>query len=100
MILPITISSVCSEDSKGNVWIGTNGDGIVVVNDTRVIARYAPLPQNGSFLMPINGYIRAFEEDTDGNIWIGTHGGGIAVYATATGKWTIYTQENSHLAQQ
>jgi signal transduction histidine kinase/ligand-binding sensor domain-containing protein/DNA-binding response OmpR family regulator len=86
------------EDSKGNVWIGTNGDGIIVMNKERVVARYSPLPQpNGVLHLPINGYIRAFEEDVYGNIWIGTHGGGIAVYEPATGKWTIYTQENSQL---
>ncbi|MCS3801568.1 ligand-binding sensor domain-containing protein/signal transduction histidine kinase/DNA-binding response OmpR family regulator [Chitinophagaceae bacterium OAS944] len=86
------------EDSKGNVWIGTNGDGIIVMNNDRVVARYSPLPQpNGVVHLPINGYIRAFEEDVNGNIWIGTHGGGIAVYEPATGKWTIYTQENSQL---
>jgi signal transduction histidine kinase/ligand-binding sensor domain-containing protein/DNA-binding response OmpR family regulator len=85
------------QDSKGNIWIGTNGDGITVVNNDRVIARYVPLPQNGEALLPINGFIRAIEEDANGNIWIGTHGGGIAVYEPGTGKWTIYTQENSRL---
>lgn len=85
------------EDSKGNIWIGTNGGGIIVVQGTRVIARYSPLPQNGVSLMPINGYIRAIEEDAEGNIWIGTHGGGIAIFETASGKWEIYTQENSLL---
>ncbi|HEX6431762.1 MAG TPA: two-component regulator propeller domain-containing protein [Niastella sp.] len=86
------------EDSKGKIWVGTNGDGITVVNNDRVIARYSPLPQsNGTAPLPINGYIRAIEEDANGNIWIGTHGGGIAVYEPTTGKWTIYTQENSQL---
>jgi signal transduction histidine kinase/ligand-binding sensor domain-containing protein/DNA-binding response OmpR family regulator len=86
------------EDSKGNIWIGSNGDGIVVMNNDRVIARYSPLPRgNDVTRLPINGYIRAIEEDANGNIWIGTHGGGIAVYEPATGKWTIYTQENSRL---
>jgi signal transduction histidine kinase/ligand-binding sensor domain-containing protein/DNA-binding response OmpR family regulator len=85
------------EDSKGNIWIGTNGGGIIVLNNDRVIARYSPMPHNDAALLPINGYIRAFEEDAQGNIWIGTHGGGIAVYEPITGKWTIYTQGNSRL---
>lgn len=85
------------EDSKKNIWIGTNGGGLIVVHDTHVIARYSPLPQNGASLMPINGYIRAIEEDAEGNIWIGTHGGGIAVFKHSSGKWDIYTQENSLL---
>ncbi len=86
------------EDSKGYIWAGTNGDGITVLNNDRVIARYSPLPAgNGAVTLPINGYIRAIAEDAGGNIWIGTHGGGIAVFEPATGKWTIYTQENSQL---
>jgi signal transduction histidine kinase/ligand-binding sensor domain-containing protein/DNA-binding response OmpR family regulator len=86
------------EDSKGNIWIGTNGGGINVVNNERVIAKYSPHPSgNGEALLPINGYIRAIEEDADGNIWIGTHGGGIAIYHPVTGKWTLYNQENSEL---
>lgn len=85
------------EDSKKNIWIGTNGGGITVVQDAQVTARYSPLPQNGASLMPINGYVRAIEEDAEGNIWIGTHGGGIAVFKPSSGKWEIYTQENSLL---
>ncbi|WP_127124569.1 hybrid sensor histidine kinase/response regulator transcription factor [Pseudoflavitalea rhizosphaerae] len=85
------------EDSKGNIWIGTNGDGVVVVQGSRVIARYSPLARNGESLMPINGYIRAIGEDAEGNIWIGTHGGGVALLNTSSGKWKIYTQENSLL---
>jgi signal transduction histidine kinase/ligand-binding sensor domain-containing protein/DNA-binding response OmpR family regulator len=86
------------EDSKGNIWIGTNGNGLNVVKNGQVIARYAPQPRGaGETLLPINGYIRAIEEDAAGNIWIGTHGGGIAVYQPGNGKWTIYDQENSHL---
>lgn len=85
------------EDSKGNIWTGTNGGGIIVVRNDHVIARYSPLPRNGESLIPINGYIRAITEDQDGNIWIGTHGGGIAVFTPASAKWKIYTQENSSL---
>jgi len=86
------------EDSKGNIWIGTNGDGITVVNHDRVIARYAPLPKSDrEQLLPINGYIRAIAEDVHGKIWIGTHGGGIGIYEPATGKWTVYNQDNSRL---
>ncbi len=73
------------EDSKGNIWIGTNGDGTIVMNNDRVTARFSPLPKSsGVVQLPINGYIRAIGEDALGNIWIGTHGGGIAVYEPAT----------------
>ncbi|MGE5521067.1 MAG: ATP-binding protein, partial [Candidatus Dadabacteria bacterium] len=49
------------------------------------------------FKLPINGYIRDIAEDLDGNMWIGTHGGGIAVLEPESGKFTIYTSQNSKL---
>ncbi|MBO9729726.1 MAG: response regulator [Chitinophaga sp.] len=88
------------EDSKGNVWIGNNGEGLDVLQNEQVIARYTPHPnpaQPGEKKLPFNGYIRAIEEDTAGNIWVGTHGGGVGVYHPGTGQWDIYTQSNSLL---
>lgn len=88
------------EDSKGNIWAGTNGQGIDVFRNQQVIARYTPSPRPGAAdeqLLPFNGFIRTIEEDKDGNIWVGSHGGGIAMLNTASKKWTIYTQTNSRL---
>ncbi|WP_168208845.1 two-component regulator propeller domain-containing protein [Chitinophaga sp. XS-30] len=88
------------EDSKGNIWIGTNGEGVNLLKDGKVVARFTPRPRpdaaNETFL-PGNPYIRAIEEDGAGNIWIGSHGGGIVVYAPRSGQWTTYTQNNSQL---
>lgn len=87
------------EDSKGNIWAGTNGNGINVLNtENKVILRYTPNPKlPNDRLLPINGYMRDIEEDREGNIWIATHGGGIAHLQVATGKFTIYTTLNSNL---
>lgn len=88
------------EDSKGNIWVGCNGEGVSVLNHQQVIARFTPRPNpavHNEFQLPINGYIRSIEEDAAGNIWIGSHGGGIAVYQTGSGKWTVLTQNNSQL---
>jgi len=87
------------EDSKGNIWAGTNGAGIHVIRDNKVILTYSPNPSGpNQRLLPINGYIRAITEDVDKNIWIGTHGGGIAVYQPGFDTWTIYDQGNSQLS--
>jgi len=86
------------EDSKGQVWVGTNGAGVDVLKNNKVIVRYTPAPKApGDVLLPANGYIRAIEEDRQGNMWIGTHGGGVAVYHPSTGKFTVYDQSNSNL---
>ncbi|HEY6899544.1 MAG TPA: two-component regulator propeller domain-containing protein [Puia sp.] len=85
-------------DSKGNIWVGTNGAGIHVIRDNKVIVTYSPTPSGpNERLLPINGYIRAIAEDADKNIWIGTHGGGVAVYQPVSNTWTIYDQGNSQL---
>ncbi len=86
------------EDSKGNTWAGTNGAGIHVIRDNKVIVTFNRTPSGpNERLLPINGYIRAFAEDADKNIWIGTHGGGVAVYQPGSESWTIYNQDNSRL---
>jgi signal transduction histidine kinase/ligand-binding sensor domain-containing protein/DNA-binding response OmpR family regulator len=86
------------EDSKGDIWAGTNGAGIYVIHNNKVIATYNRTPSGpNERLLPINAYIRAFAEDADKNIWIGTHGGGVAVYQPAGDAWTIYNQDNSRL---
>ncbi len=90
-----------TEDSKGQIWVGTNGQGVNVLHNDRIVAKYTPQPRPGAdneLQLPLNGFIRTIEEDKAGNIWIGSHGGGIAVYHPSSGKWSIYTQGNSQLA--
>lgn len=86
-------------DHNGNLWVGTNGDGLNVLDQQhKVIARYTPNPKlPNDKLLPINGYIRDIVEDKLGNIWIATHGGGIAVLNPPSGKFTIYNTRNSSL---
>jgi ligand-binding sensor domain-containing protein len=88
-----------TEDHKGNLWVGTNGGGINVLNEeNKVVVRYTPNPKiKNDVLLPINGYIRDILIDRDGEIWIATHGGGIAVYHPSQGTFTIYTTSNSKL---
>jgi signal transduction histidine kinase/ligand-binding sensor domain-containing protein/DNA-binding response OmpR family regulator len=87
------------EDSKGNVWIGTNGSGVNVLNNNKVVTKFCPRPKAANEIaLPVNGYIRAIEEDPDGNIWIASHGDGIAIYNTTTSKFTVYNQANSRLS--
>ncbi|MDF2191616.1 hybrid sensor histidine kinase/response regulator transcription factor [Paraflavitalea sp. CAU 1676] len=88
------------EDRKKQIWIGTNGEGINIVKEGRVVRKFTPHPRANmanEALLPRNGFVRAIEEDTAGNIWIGSHGGGINVYHPGTGTWTTYAQNNSLL---
>lgn len=84
-------------DSKGNVWIGTNGEGITCYDDKRKVFIHHNSSQTGKSDIPLNGYIRAIEEDRQGNIWIGSSGSGIAVYNPLTGSSKILNKVNSVL---
>ena len=65
------------EDSKGNLWLGSNDEGIqkISANGNKAYTTRNGLPNNS---------VRAIAEDKNGNIWIGTAAG--VVYLTADGK--------------
>ena len=87
------------KDRKGNWWVGTNGDGINVMNPNgKVVRRYTPHPQNDiDIKLPINGFIRDILEDSAGMIWIATHGGGMAAYNPVSDSFSIFNTMNSRL---
>ena len=64
------------EDSKGNLWLGSNDEGLQIISP---LSCKTYTMQNG---LP-NNSIRCFTEDKKGNIWIGTAAG--VVYITPDG---------------
>ena len=65
------------QDSRGNVWLGSNDEGLQKIledGSTKLYTLDEGLPNNS---------IRTLAEDKDGNIWIGTAGG--VVYLTPEG---------------
>jgi signal transduction histidine kinase len=61
-------------DSRGALWIGTDGQGVAAISSTgsgsgASVTRYTV--KQGL----VNDFIRAFREDREGGIWIGTDGG-------------------------
>lgn len=87
------------EDRQGHLWVGTNGEGVNVLDQNlNVTKRFTPTPKGPHDVkLPLNGYLRDIVEDRDGNIWLATHGGGTACYHTATGTFTVYHTGNSNL---
>jgi ligand-binding sensor domain-containing protein len=63
------------EDSKGRLWIGNNGVGVVMMDGARtaLLAELCPDAADAD-----QSLLRVFSigEDRDGCIWIGTVGGG------------------------
>ena len=63
-----TVSAILS-DRFGNVWLGTEYEGVVGYKDGKVIAKYSTeqgLPSND---------VKAIYEAKDGSLWFGTYGG-------------------------
>jgi ligand-binding sensor domain-containing protein/signal transduction histidine kinase len=83
------------EDSRGYVWIATNGGGVNVLDQsTGIITKYKNDPNDP---YSIGGdYVRCFFEDRKGNIWVGSSGG-ISVFDPSTKKFTNYNQNTIDL---
>ncbi|MBZ5859593.1 sensor histidine kinase [Flavihumibacter profundi] len=91
------------EDSKGNFWIGTAGDGLHTMDRKKgVFERHTYDPANPEKLSrpPLVKYfdwaddnITFITEDLKNNIWIGTFGNGLSRYDPATKKITRYTKQ-------
>ena len=63
------------EARDGQVWVGTWGGGVNIVDPTTGLVRQLPY---GSAAGAVSAdSVTAFAQDSQGNIWIGTNGGGL-----------------------
>ncbi|MHA4844575.1 hybrid sensor histidine kinase/response regulator [Flavitalea antarctica] len=84
------------KDSKGLIWIGTNGHGITVYDPrTQQFTKVSDTIDGDKQLG--NAYIRVIEEDKEGNMWIGTQGTGVIFYDRVARSYKIFDQDNSKL---
>lgn len=77
---------VLFQDSEGNLWVGSNGEGIQKIDEK----------ENKTFTVEDgipNNSIRAIVEDEIGNIWVGTAGG--VCYITQENKIVYLESEES-----
>jgi len=76
-------------DANGDKWIGENGTGIYIWDDTtwtHIVTGSSGLPNNKVY---------SIAADSSGNKWIGTFGGGVAKYDGVS--WTVYNTSTSGL---
>ena len=88
------------EDSKGNFYIGSDGDGLHLMDrETGKFQRLTLIPGNPNALSrpPINDkasfavdHITFINEDAEGGIWIGTYAGGINRYDPKSKKMAFF----------
>lgn len=84
-------------DSRGNVWLGTNGQGVDCFDADSKTFNHFKKAGIGRDKIQLNGYIRAIEEDREGNIWIGSNGLGIAVYNPVNRYTKVLNKNNAGL---
>jgi ligand-binding sensor domain-containing protein len=88
-------------DKQGNIWIGTNGEGVFIYNIYRKATFFKEthnLSPSKAYNFLTNGYTTALEEDTQGNIWIGSNGAGCAIYSPKTHRIEVLNHAKSNLA--
>lgn len=85
-------------DTRGNLWIGTNGGGINILNPLDgSIKKYVSQGKAGNVIEPPSNFVRVLTEDTDKNMWIGSYGSGLCVFNPMNNKTIFYNTDNSNL---
>lgn len=79
-------------DSKDNLWIGTEGDGLDRFDQaTRRFTHYGHERKNQNSLS--NDIINSLFEDSKGNLWVGTNNG-LNLFQADTRTFTHYSQKD------
>ena len=73
------------EDDTGNVWVGTDGDGICLFRNDVCTTIYTK--ENG--YLSDNAILSALK-DSEGNLWFGSFQSGVMVYNTGKRKFEVF----------
>jgi ligand-binding sensor domain-containing protein len=90
------------QDKAGNIWFGTNGDGVCRYNPSADSSTSSGQPRAGRsfvYFTPQQGFagraVRGMLEDDDGNIWFATDGG-VSCYSISRARHPCNTNSCKH----
>jgi hypothetical protein len=78
---------VLHPDKRGNLWVGTHGGGVSVLDPSGEIARHFEHDPADPWSLAHNDVL-SMAEDGAGKLWIGTENGGISIYDRLTDRFT------------
>lgn len=87
------------KDIYGDIWVGTNGGGINVIQSKDGLVKKFRRSDNPTAdeISPSADFIRALRRDHEGQMWVGTYGAGICVYNPYTRKTSYYNKGTNAL---
>ena len=81
-----TTSAIC-KDKTGNIWVGTDGDGIYRMNIDATESVHFPSYADGGTAPSI---IKSVFADSEGDVWFGTYGNGIGKISSKHNRYESY----------
>jgi signal transduction histidine kinase/streptogramin lyase len=96
--LSLSNNSVLSifEDSKDNLWIGTDGGGMDLFDVKKgIFTSYKHDPHNKNSIGG-NHILDIFEDSDNGNLWLGTWGDGITVFNKEKNTFKHFAYDSSN----
>jgi diguanylate cyclase (GGDEF)-like protein len=95
--LPSNFVWQIDEDASGDLWIGTDGGGLVRwQRKTDSFARYRLDAEDAG--SPPSDHVRAVKVGRSGLVWMGTKGGGLARLDPRTGRFVRYRHDPAQAA--
>jgi signal transduction histidine kinase/ligand-binding sensor domain-containing protein len=84
-------SSSLMLDHRGQLWIGTERDGILVLDTgtLKAVRRFSPQED------PFYNSVTTIVQDHDNRVWIGTRGGGVVIYSPETDTYKKVTRAST-----
>ncbi len=89
--IPFDMISSLHYQNKGELWVGTEGEGIAVLNIASGKFRYLR-PGKGTADLSSEA-VYSINSDSEGRIWIGTHKGGCNIIDESPGRFTTISND-------